>query len=352
MSAPRPSSNPLQNLRNAVGERPAAEVLDEIVRAIRGARTFVAAAHVNPDGDALGSLAAMGHILRALGKEARVVIGEEVPEKYRPFFSAGLPEVLDKQGAARIAKPEVFILLDTAVPERAGIFKDLLLAPGVRRLCIDHHLPGSVRHHDLELAVPEAPSTGNLVLALADALDVVVDAPMARALWIAVATDTGWFRHSNTTRWALEDAARLVEHGIDTEGLHETLYESLTLARSRLLGAVLSEAREELGGDLLWSAVSREQLLRHGLGPPDLEGFIDYLKSIRGPRHVAFIAEIEPGRYKVSLRARGDADVERIARKFGGGGHAKAAGYRASGRLEDIVALLREAVSGPYNHIC
>src|SRR5688572_31711264 len=124
MSAPRPSSSPLQDLRNAVGERPAAEVLEEIVRAIRGARTFVAASHVNPDGDALGSLAALGLILRALGKQARVVTGEDVPGKYRPFFAPGLLEALDPEGASSIAKPDVFILLDTAVPERAGIFKD------------------------------------------------------------------------------------------------------------------------------------------------------------------------------------------------------------------------------------
>ena len=318
-----------------------------MVRAIRGARSFVAASHVNPDGDALGSLAAIGLILRALGKEARVVTGEDVPEKYRPFFAPGLPEAIDPERASSIAKPEVFILLDTAVPERAGIFKDLLLAPGVRRLCIDHHLPGPDRLHDIELVVTEAPSTGNLVLALADALGVEVDAPMAQALWIAIATDTGWFRFANTTSWALRDAARLVAHGIDTEGLHDRIYESLGLARSRLLGEVLSASREELGGVLLWSAVSREQLVRHGLGAPDLEGFIDHLKSIRGPRYIALIAETEPGRHKVGLRARGDGDVERVARRFGGGGHAKAAGYRASGRVEDVVEALRGAVSGP-----
>ena len=152
---------------------------------------------------------------------------------------------------------------------------------------------------------------------------------------------------SRTRRWALRDASRLVSHGIDLEGLHDRIYGSFTLPRSRLLGAVLSASREELGGDLLWSAVSREQLLGSGLGPQDLEGYIDHLKNIRGPRYIALIAETEPGRHKVSLRARGDADVERIARGFGGGGHAKAAGYRASGRLEEIVQALREAVSGP-----
>src|SRR4029453_1294665 len=106
-----------------------------------------------------------------------------------------------------------------------GGFKGPYLAPGLRRLCIDHHVPGPVRHYDLELVVTEAPSTGNLVIALADALGVEIDAPMAQVPGVAGAPGRGWFRPSNTTSWALEDAARLVAHGIDTEGLHESLYE-------------------------------------------------------------------------------------------------------------------------------
>ena len=194
--------------------------------------------------------------------------------------------------------------------------------------------------------MPEAPATGDLVILLLDRLGVTIDPPIARALWIAIATDTGWFRFTNTTPWALLDAARLAAVGVETERLHEEIYESYTPRRARLLGAVLSGIREDLGGALIWSALSREALAAEGGGMSDLDGVIDHMKAIRGAGVVALVVEVERGTHKVSLRSRGAADVERIARGFGGGGHVKAAGYRFQGSVNDVIAALRSAMEG------
>jgi phosphoesterase RecJ-like protein len=337
----------LSELRDTATGRPAGEVLDSMARLIEDAGTVLVLTHVNPDGDALGSAAALCLGLGRLGKAARALTGQEPPEKFRPFFPVGLVETIpDPDAVAKLARPDLCVLLDTSEPERAGAFRPIVFAPGQKRICLDHHAYHPRERFDAELIAPGAPATGNLVLLLLDRLKVPLDADLARALWIAIATDTGWFRFTNTTPWALQDAARLVRFGVETERIHEEIYESYTPRRARLLGAVLSGIREDLGGELIWSALASGALAAEGGGMADLDGVIEHMKAIRGAEVVALIVEVGPGTHKVSLRSRGAADVERIARRFGGGGHTKAAGYRFQGALPDVVAALRSAVQG------
>ena len=337
----------LPSLRDTATGLPASEVLDAMARLVEDAATVLIATHVNPDGDALGSAAALSVGLGKLGKTARALTGQEPPDKFRPFFPPGLIETIaDPDAIARLPRPDLCFLLDTSEPERAGAFRSIIFAAGQKRVCLDHHTYHPRERYDAELIVPEAPATGDLVLCLLDRLGVAVDADIARALWIAIATDTGWFRFTNTTPWALEDAARLVAVGVDTERIHEAIYESYTPRRARLLGAVLAAIQEDLGGRLVWSALTRAALAAEGGSVADLDGVIDHMKAIQGAEVVALIVEVEGGIHKVSLRSRGTADVERIARSFGGGGHTKAAGYRFRGPVADLVAALRTTMGG------
>jgi phosphoesterase RecJ-like protein len=195
------------------------------------------------------------------------------------------------------------------------------------------------------LIVVEAPATGNLVGAVIDRLGVPLDRQLAELLWIAIATDTGWFRFPNTTAWALADASRLVRFGLDTERIYQRVYADYTVPRARALGAILGGIKAEFGGDFLWSCLSLEVQKAEGVGLQDLDGMMDTLKSIRGARLLALLVELEREKFKVSLRSAGNAEVSGIARRFGGGGHAKAAGCRMAGKLEDVVAALRSAVT-------
>jgi phosphoesterase RecJ-like protein len=239
---------------------------------------------------------------------------------------------------------DLCILLDTSEPARAGHLKDGIFAAGQRRICLDHHLVPAPAVFDAHLLVTEAPATGSLVLALIDRLGVPLSRDMAQALWIAIATDTGWFRFANTTPWALADAARLAEHELELEALYDRLYQEFPAPRVRILGQVLAGIHTDAGGKFVWSFLPRPALQAAGVQPADLEGIIDALKSVRGARIMAFIVEKGDQEYKVSLRARGEANVEAIARRFGGGGHAKAAGYRFQGAFEPHLALLSALV--------
>jgi len=336
----------LEAFKDALTDRPVPIVLSDLARSIQACSTFVVAAHGNPDGDALGSMAALGGALRILGKAARIVVDGSIPEKYAPLFALdGIETVRDPNAASRLGPVDCCILLDTSEPDRAGSLRDLFFAEGQKRLCVDHHLGGEARRFDQALVVPEAPATGSLVLALIDRLGVPLDARLAQALWIAVATDTGWFRFENTTEWALEDAARLARAGVDIPGLHRRIYEEYPLARARILGTALAGLRSDLGGAFVWSVIPRRALDAEGLAMEDLDGVVEHLKSVRGAAVVALIVEREPRSFKVSLRASGTAEVESVARRFGGGGHRKAAGCRFSGSLETLLAALSAAVA-------
>lgn len=333
-------NHPLKTSCESLTGRPVSEVLAEVADSIREARRFIITSHVGPDGDALGSAVALTLGLRSLGKAARAVTGRDIPRRYEALLPAGVIESVQPEDLAR-ERPEVdwFVVLDTSEPERIGGFRELFFAEGTRRICIDHHrthVGGRFQH---ELVVPQAPATGNLVLALLDELGAELTVEVAHALWMAIATDTGWFRFSNTGPWALLDAARLAERRVDVERMYDRVYHDLSPARARLAGKVLERVRIELDGDFVWSTLLLED--RSEVSLAELDGMIDYLKMVRGARIVALIVEVDPGSFKVSLRARGDAEVESLARSFGGGGHAKAAGCRFVGRFEDLVDQLR-----------
>ncbi len=346
-----PSKHPLSKLRDAVSGRPAEQALSEVAREIDRARSLVVVSHINLDGDALGSMAALALALGSRGVQVRAWSAEAPPELYGDLFPAGIPEVV----ASPQSHPEAadaYVLLDTCDPARAGAAREAFErardSGGAPRLCLDHHVPGQSARFESQLVVPEAPSTCNLVLALLDRLGIRLNRETARCLWIGIATDTGWFRFSNTDAWALSDAARLSEFGIDTESIYQRVYSDLTPARARVLGAVLSGLRCELGGKLAWAAIPRAKYLEEGLRVPDLDGIVDYLKWIRGAQVVAFLVELEGGIHKVSLRATGPVEVGSIARDFGGGGHDRAAGYRYRGTAEEVAAALARRLAAAW----
>jgi phosphoesterase RecJ-like protein len=318
------------------------EALEAIAEAVRKARRLLLFSHESPDGDSLGSQAALALALRNLGVNVRSLLAWPVPEKFRPLFPGEAFEVCPDPGGPEPG--DVAFLLDTSDPRRSGPFHAILGTPGLQRICMDHHPFHGTPGFNHQLLVPEAPSTGNLVLALLHRMGAVWTPEVIQALWVALATDTGWFRFKNTTPWALRDAAWLVDRGVDTERVYKVLYEDYPPAWLRVLGEVLSGLRVELGGSLVWSSVSRKLLAREAVVLADLDGMVDHLKAVRDAEVIAFIVEVEDGRYKVSLRSRGDGEVGTLARSLGGGGHARAAGFRFSGSLEELVSVLKRGV--------
>jgi phosphoesterase RecJ-like protein len=325
------------------GERAAAE-LGRIAARIREAGPIAITTHIHPDGDALGSEIALASGLRRLGKTVRVLNADPAPDKYAFLDPDRLLETAPAVGPPDLGAFDLGILLDAGEPSRTGSLEPAFFGSRFDRICLDHHPGPSSDLFALRWIAPASPATGDLVLRLLDELGVGIDRTAATALLVAVATDTGWFRFSNTTSLALRDAARLLEAGIEIEEIHRRIYEDMGLPRTVLLGRVLAGIRTDIGGRFAWALIDHETLEGSGVPMEDLDGFTEQLKGIGGVDLVAFLVEMAPRAFKVSLRSKGSADVRAIAAAFGGGGHVKAAGFRTKGDPEEVIRALVDRV--------
>ncbi len=325
---------------------PAGDGLEAVAAAVRASRRPVITSHVNGDGDAIGSALGLARGLEALGAEPEVVLAD-LPSRYRFLDSAGAVRVIERPSAAGdLEGRDLGIVLDTTDPERTGTVQAALFDGRRPLACIDHHLADPRPEYRYRLLRPDAAATGSLVLELLDHLGVALDAHIGEPLFVAIATDTGWFRYSNTSASALRDAARLREAGVDPEPLFTRIYESLDLGRVRLQGVVLDRMRADLDGAFIWADLDHETIARSGVPRTDFEGLIDPLRSVRGVEVVAFLTEPSPGSWKVSFRSRGACNVRTIAGRLGGGGHARAAGCTIEGAFAQVIERVRDEVRG------
>ncbi|HET7045520.1 MAG TPA: bifunctional oligoribonuclease/PAP phosphatase NrnA [Gaiellaceae bacterium] len=313
--------------------------LAAVVDALRRHDRFLATTHENPDGDALGSLLGMTLGLRQLGKDVQMILGpgERLPAEYTFLPLTDLLREPPPDTAER-----VLLCLDCASEHR-------LTADGLREqaalvLDVDHH-HDNTRFGDVNLIVPDASSTSEIVADLLAELGVEITPEIAEPLYIALVTDTGRFQYSNTTPKALRLAADLVEAGADVHQVFRQVYENVDFAKLKLLARVLDRAQVYEGGRVVISWLLRDDFAEVGAEEPYSEGLIDYLRSVEGAQLVALIREPPrdegPAR-RVSLRASSDKiDVSAIARASGGGGHPQAAGFSSEESIDEIIAFVR-----------
>lgn len=303
--------------------------------AFRTTRRPIVATHVYPDGDAIGSQLALARALRRRGAKPRIFVAHPAPLLQEFLDPRGEVEVVlggrfsaDQKTA--IAEADCVFVVDTSDPRRLGDLEPAIFAAQAPKVLIDHHLADDLSAFDEAWCVPSCPATGLLVERLLRAEGVEFDRDLAEPLFVALAMDTGWFRFSNSSAAAFETAARLVAAGADPSYLHQALYENSSLGRTQALGQMLSALETDSSGRIIWSVVRQEELENYGITIEDVDGFIDSLKAVRGAEILILFVEVSSGSYKVSLRSKGETDVHRIAVEFGGGGHAKAAGFRIS----------------------
>ena len=315
---------------------------DAVAQAIRESRTVLVTGHRSPDGDSLGSLLALGLILRHLGKDYTLYGPDPVPY---PFH--GLPgweQVRDH--LPDTARYDLVIAVDTG--------DESLLGPSVPsaarrgRLAVnDHH--ASARHFgDLRWSEPDAAATGVLVAGLADVLVVPLDAELAAPLWCALHTDTGGFRYSSTDAKVLHLAARLVETGLSPWDLSVQIYEQNPLARVRLMGLALSSLSLAADGQVACLTITQDMLWVTGADHTMLDGLINYARGIAGVEVAVQLLQ-RGDDCRVALRSKGRVDVGRLAMRLGGGGHPNAAGCVLHGTPEEVqaqvLAVLEEALA-------
>ncbi|HET7025353.1 MAG TPA: bifunctional oligoribonuclease/PAP phosphatase NrnA [Gemmatimonadales bacterium] len=299
--------------------------------------------HVNPDGDGLGSELGLLRLLKARGIDAVITNPSPTPERYA-FMFRGVEDV-DRSGEAvkELRKADLVVVLDIGDLGRLGSLADTVRDRGVPVACIDHHLSGGTLPAGPRYVDVEAAATGELIHELAVANAWTLDVDAARALYVAIFTDTGGFRFSNTRPRTLRTAAALLETGLDTEQIYLDLYASAPEGRIRLLVESLDTLVVEPERGLAWVTIPPGALERHDVSPDDLDGVVEYPRSIKGVRLALLFREIAGGRVKVSFRSVGDVDVAALAKPFGGGGHAKASGASLPGSLAEVQATVLSA---------
>lgn len=314
---------------------------DATVEALRAARTVVIACHVNPDGDALGSLLAASIGLRRLGKTTHPTWdGTEalLPLAYR--FLPGADTLVPAAEAAKV-DADTFLALDCGASDRLGI-----LEPASRRtsclINVDHH-PGNEDFGDLNIVIIEASSTAELVTYLLKDLGVALDRELATCLYTGLVTDTGRFQYSNAKPETLRLAADLLSFEVSAPEIATEVFESAPFGYLKLLGRVLERATLLEEERLVYSWITLADLGETGVSIDETEKLIDLLRATRDADVAVMFKEQPDGQYRVSLRSRGPVSVGAIARERGGGGHELAAGFTTDS-VESGVSAIRAAL--------
>ncbi len=311
-----------------------------VADAIRSNDRFLIVTHENPDGDALGSILAMKLALDSLGKDSVMYVGGEMalPPDYEFMPLEDLQRELPEDAASRIV-----LALDSATAPRTRIPPEVLAAAPLV-VDIDHH-HDNTRFGTINLVVPEASSTGEIVRDLLRELDVALTREIAEAIYIALDTDTGRFQYANTTQKAHELAIELMESGVEPQEIFRRIYEAVPFARQKLKGKALDRACLYEDGRMIATYLLRADFEELGVGEEYAEGVIDELRAVKGVDLAMTVREppVPDGLpRRVSMRSASDVfDVSAIARRRNGGGHKRAAGFSSEESVEEIIEFVR-----------
>jgi phosphoesterase RecJ-like protein len=311
----------------------------EIARAISTANRFAILSHVRPDGDALGSQLALALTIQQLGKSVVAWNEDGLPESFRFLRESNLittPPVEPQDF-------DVAIALDTASQQRLGAAL-AAIRHADKWINIDHHIsnPG---YGDLVYVDPVAPATGEIIYEFLRAENFPLTYAAADALYVAISTDTGSFRFSNTTARTFEVVAELIKSGVNAGAISNKLYESYPKRRVQLLGEILPLATFEADDKVATLTLTNEIKERLNIQHDEIDGLIDYVRCVNTVVVALFFEELAEGRVRLSARSKSDKiDVNKICSEFGGGGHPRAAGARFRGKLEEVRGLVLKRV--------
>lgn len=323
-------------------ETAATERACEHARALELVRTssrFVLCGHVRPDGDCVGAQAAMSRVLQKLGKQVWIYNADPLQPQfdylareveYRTFSGGELP------------RHDVSVMLDFCEITRTGPMQKPLESSGSKKLVVDHHLFHGTPWWDAAYVDPRAAATGLLVLRMARALGVELDLVAAQGVFTSLVTDTGWFKYSNTDAETLTVAGELTALGVDPSRIYNAIYQRQSREQPHGLARALQRLEYFAEGRLavidLPKAAAGEADLADG------DDLLDLLRSVAKVEVVLFLREVEHGAVKLSARSKTGFDVNQLARRFGGGGHAKASGATFAGERAAGLADVRARV--------
>lgn len=329
--------------------QPLEQSLAECMERIRTLQTAVITAHVNPDGDAIGSELALFHLLRSLGKDVSIINSSPLPSNFAFLHgSECIREYSPEKDDAVIAGADVLFILDCNAPKRVQAMQQCVLASPAQKIVVDHHLDPQP-FADVYVVDTEASSTAEILWRLVGSYgEQAYTKEIAEALYTGIHTDSGGFRHPRTDAELLCMAARLLDAGVDPTYIYEHIYNQGSVQRTRLLGNALSQLQVFYDGRLCIMVVSSEMLQAASASETLTEGFVEHTLSLAGVRMGVLIVEL-PDMVKMSFRSKGSVSAKACAEYFGGGGHYNAAGARTTEHslaevVSCIVAIAQEQV--------
>jgi len=299
---------------------------------LRNNHRFLLATHVNPDGDAIGSLGALALVLEGMGKEVVAYCQDQAPGflRFLPYSDRIAHEL------PSLDRFEVAVVLDCGELDRIGAAAHVVQR--VQKIIhIDHHSAGN-DFGTINLVEPERSSTAEILYDVFQAIPVEVSREAAENLYTAILTDTGSFRFANTTPRALAIAGALVAQGVEPDKVAGAVYDCMSPGRLRLLSLSLNTLTIWAEGRLAAIWVTQQMLAETGTTAADTDGFVNYPRSITSNEIAIFFRELDDGRVNVSLRSRGTQNVADFARTYGGGGHQNAAAFRLLGPLPEVMS--------------
>lgn len=310
------------------------------------AQEFVIVTHINPDGDAIGSEYALAAFLVSRGKRVKIVNQDPIPESLRFIENPDIPAELyapDRHDPL-LQQAERVVLVDNSAPDRLGQMEPVMRAVASSTLCIDHHPTRTAPWADNILDVDYCATTA-MIYDLTRACDWQPDVGTARAIYVGLVTDTGFFRFNSTNARTHEIAAELLKLGVEPARAYQEIYERNPVAYAKLLGNALAGLRLDAAGAVASVKITREMIEALEADEVDPTEITTSLLATDGVRVAILFRELGDGRIKVSLRSKGSLDVHQLASEFGGGGHRNASGIVMPGEIDEVIRVVTDRAS-------
>ncbi len=315
---------------------------------INSAENILITSHTRPDGDACGSIRAMCDTLEHLGKKANPILLSPLAPWYEFLFEGDIPILgndipLEQLHAGRFDDCDLVIIIDTNSYVQLPEFDKWLKAADKKVLVIDHHVTGDALG-DVEVIDTTAAAAGKIIFDLLKYAKWPITTQLAEALFVAIATDTGWFKFSNADSRLFRLAAELIDAGVEPTKIYEKLYHTLSPERMKLMVRMLESLELHFNGRVATQVIMRKDFDETGATDRDTENMIDQCQQIATVRVAALFVELKDGDFRCSLRSKGNVDVRQIAQTHGGGGHTMASGVNLPGPIKNAKKLVLDAV--------
>ena len=317
---------------------------------INESENILIATHTRPDGDACGSVVALSKLFSQLGKKNEILLISELPQWYKFLFEKELTFFSKDFSADKLNAFDLIVLVDVNSKSQLPGLADVLKKKTKPLLVIDHHATNDGLG-DVEIVDTTASAAGLIIYDLIKAAKWPLTKKIAVPLFVAISTDTGWFRFSNTDSRTHRACAELLETGVNSTDIYHTLYQNFSPQRFKLMTTMFNTIELHFDDRFATQYLLRKDFEQTGAADSDTESLIDECQRINTVEVAALFIELKDGRFRCSLRSRGAVDVRIIAQKFGGGGHKQASGTYLPGPLKNAQQIIYENIAEQLGHI-